>query len=350
MKAHTTKCEANSKIEVEMTAELNSGSVKKSAHKFVSVAAARSYISSASATAASMAEQELLDVLERVDAAYRQYPELELERPRESWVEDLPPAVLLRALPVLFGSQEIRWSAIKPILSRVLGTEQRHTVLDVISLVLPHVNFPHDTDAGELGEMLQPILMDELPARRDSRSLGKAVLSARRRLIGSARVAHHEDGGAAVLELAERLKSMSSPADRNPYTAAAWPSGEISFDEFLLQFPCEVAIPGELEDRSFVCEAIRSILLREPHPTEVEEYMNLVREGVSKSWILQDILASEELRSLDRRLRVIWNGNVITAPGNWAAAQMPAIAWRSGPADPGHIDLDQRASTRDHQS
>ena len=331
MKAHGAGCNAERKhLGLAAAGERKTGSepADKEIYEFVSIAAAREYIKGAAATIASLMDRELLDVLERVDAAYRRYPELELERPRETWIEDLAPAVSLRAFAVLFRSRQAHWSAIKRVLSQVLREGQGDAIVNGISCVLPHID---GIDPSELGEMLQPILTDELPARQDSRALGKAVLSARRRLTAPAPVAHRQGVGAAVLQLAQRLRGLPPPANRNPYTAAAWGSGYISFSEFLSQFPCEVNIPSELGDRSFVCEAFRAIVLREPHATEIEQYMNLVREGISKSWIVQDIFASEEARSLDRRLRVLWNGHVITAPGDWADAQMPAIAVQAAP-------------------
>src|ERR1043165_9097222 len=126
MKAHGAGCDADRKhLGLAAAGEWKTGS--KSADKeiceFESIAAAREYVKCAAATA-SLMDRELLDVLERVDAAYRRYPELELERPRETWIEDLAPAVSLRGFAVLFRSRQAHWPAIKRVLSQVLREGQ----------------------------------------------------------------------------------------------------------------------------------------------------------------------------------------------------------------------------------
>jgi hypothetical protein len=104
----------------------------------------------------------------------------------------------------------------------------------------------------------------------------------------------------------------------------------MSFDEFLLQWPCEVELPAELDDAAFIEEAYRAILLRGPDVAETDQYLSLLRNGVvSKPWIIEDLLGSEELRSLERRLRVIWEGHAMTQPGRSADEEMPAVTWPS---------------------
>jgi hypothetical protein len=44
-------------------------------------------------------------------------------------------------------------------------------------------------------------------------------------------------------------------------------------------------------------------------------------------WIIEDLLASEELRSLERRVRVICGGQVITEPESSEGQETPAVAW-----------------------
>jgi hypothetical protein len=102
----------------------------------------------------------------------------------------------------------------------------------------------------------------------------------------------------------------------------------MSFDEFFLQWPCEVELPVELDDTAFIDEAYRAILLREPDRAEKNQYLRLLQDDVaSKSWIVEDLLASEELRSLDRRVRVICGGEVISEPGGSGAQQTPTVIW-----------------------
>lgn len=305
-----------------------SGPPDTSAQEFASLAAARKYIDSIRETTTSFGETELVDALKHVDAAYRQFPELELEQPSEVLIQNLPQSVLLSALCIFFRSREVRWSVIKPIVGLLLEQAQEDMILEVISSLLQHLQFSQKKDAAELGDVLRTLLDDSLPLQQNSAALGEAVLSGRRRLTLSPHHPHQQGLREAVLAMAERLGSASPRDRRNPHTALAWPSGQISFDEFLLQWPSEVHLPTELNEASFVDEAYQAILLREPNAIEVEQYLNLIQDGVSRPWILQDVLASEEFRSLDRRLRVIWSGYVITAPGNYADQEVPAITWR----------------------
>jgi len=106
----------------------------------------------------------------------------------------------------------------------------------------------------------------------------------------------------------------------------------MSFDEFLLQWPCEVELPVQLDDTAFIEEAYRAILLRGPDIGERSQYLRLLQDGVaSKSWIIEDLLASEELRSLERRVRVIYGSHIITEPGGSEGQETPAVTspWRS---------------------
>jgi len=129
------------------------------------------------------------------------------------------------------------------------------------------------------------------------------------------------------LAMAERLRAVP-PARSHPHPDLAWPSGRMSFDEFLLQWPCEVELPRDLDNATFIEEAYRAILLRGPEIAERNQYLRLLQDGIaSKSWIIDDLLASEELRSLERRLRVIWGDQVITEPGSSEEEEMPAVTW-----------------------
>jgi hypothetical protein len=108
----------------------------------------------------------------------------------------------------------------------------------------------------------------------------------------------------------------------------------MSFDEFLLQWPCEVELPVELDDTAFIEEAYRAILLRGPDIGERSQYLRLLQHRVaSKSWIIEDLLASKELRSLERRVRVICGGRVIAEPGSSEEEEETPVVtwpWRSG--------------------
>jgi hypothetical protein len=130
------------------------------------------------------------------------------------------------------------------------------------------------------------------------------------------------------LATAERLKPTLCAARIGPHPDLAWPSGRISFHEFLLQWPCEIELTAELDDAAFIEETYWAILLREPEITEKTQYIRLLRDGVaSKVWIIEDLLASEELRSLQRQVRVICGDQVITQPDSAEGQEMPAVAW-----------------------
>src|SRR5207248_5029493 len=102
--------------------------------------------------------------------------------------------------------------------------------------------------------------------------------------------------------------------------------------EFLLQWPCQVELPVDVDGGAFVIEAYRSILLRDPESTELEQYLRLQREGASKLWILEDLLASGELRSLDRKVCVVLGPRVITCP-LISGEKIPTVTWsREKPA------------------
>ena len=129
--------------------------------------------------------------------------------------------------------------------------------------------------------------------------------------------------------MAERLRAAAPGAPRsNPHPDMALRSGRLSFDEFLLQWPCEIELPIDLDDAAFIDEAYRAILLRGPDVAEKDQYLRLLQNRVvAKPWIIEDLLASEELRSLERRLRVILGRQMITEPGNSGEEDMPAVVW-----------------------
>ena len=79
---------------------------------------------------------------------------------------------------------------------------------------------------------------------------------------------------------------------------------------------CEIELPLDLDDAVFLAETYRAILLRGPQVAETDQYLRLLRDGaVSRTWIIEDLLASEELHYLESRLRLISGGRVITEPG-----------------------------------
>jgi hypothetical protein len=163
----------------------------------------------------------------------------------------------------------------------------------------------------------------------DGGALAEAARSARHRLnqplFGPSEAGSRE----LLLAMTERFRNTSSHARLDhPHLEPAWPSGRMSFDEFLLQWPCEVELPFDLDDAALIGAAYRALLLRRAEAGELDQYLRLLRDGaVSKAWIIEDLLASEERRSLERRLRVIWGGHVITEPGSSGDEEMPAVTW-----------------------
>ena len=83
-----------------------------------------------------------------------------------------------------------------------------------------------------------------------------------------------------------------------------------------------------LDDREFIERVYQAILLREPSAAEMGQYLPLLQNGaISKPWIIEYLLGLQEFRAFERRLRVIWEGEVITEPGRPEAAAMPAVTW-----------------------
>jgi len=161
----------------------------------------------------------------------------------------------------------------------------------------------------------------------DSAVLARAVRSARDRLTRPSLGQNEAPPREALLTTAERLRPALSPPRLAAHFDLGWPSGRMSFNEFLLQWPCEVELPAELNDVEFIQAAHRAILLRGPDITEKNQYLRLLQDGVaSQAWIIEDLLASREFRSLERNVRVIFRGQPITGTGT-SPEDTPAVTW-----------------------
>jgi hypothetical protein len=291
--------------------------------------------------------RELIDTLDRVDRAYQEFPELALERPRSSLA---PLAMLLldqivreplcapgqRAEPspaaevssLVRRSRDLRWDALEPVVSVLRRQGRADTSLEIISAVLDRAAFIDEESAAGFGELLKDLLADEHPLEIDSGALVGLLRSARCRLKSPASGRQEPGAKEARLTLAERLRAQPPPAPPQPHPDRAWPSGQLSFDEFLLQWPCEIELPADLDDEAFIDEAYRAILLRRAAIAERDQYLRLLRDGaVSRQWIIEDLLASQELHSLERHLRVVYGGQVITEPGTSGQDDMPVVNW-----------------------
>jgi hypothetical protein len=356
-----------------------------STDELASLSLARAYIDAAREQVGSLGARELIDTLDRVDRAYQEFPELALERPRSSlaplvmllldqivreplsalqWGEagtrrasdgkvrwaapqtGSPASLTASAPPGQWGERaelsptaevsslvrrfrELPWDAIEPVVGVLRQQGRTDTILEIISAVLDHLTFFDTESAAGLGELLADLLADEHPLKIGRDGLTEFVHSARRRLKQLPRSPHQAGSREGLLAMAERVRPAAPPpAPPKPHPGRAWPSGRLSFDEFLLQWPCEIEFPADLDDEAFVDEAYRAILLRGSAIAERDQYLKLLRDGaVSREWIIEDLLASQELHSLERHLRVVYGGQVITEPGTSGQDDMPVVSW-----------------------
>ena len=337
--------------------------------KFGSLSLCQAYIDTIQESIRSLGGGELIDALERLDRAYDEFPELDLDRPRgalldglRSAAENMPDrsaipllmycvtaspssssslaplveriiksdycALLSEVLRSLCRCREFCWRAVGPVINVLRQQGRTETVLQLISEVLSCTEFTKEESTPEFGDVLKRLLSDQHGPGTDSAVLGQAVRSARRRLIRPPHGRNRPTSREALLAMAERLRPTPSPAPLSPQPDLGWPSSRMSFDEFLLQWPCEVELSIELDDAAFIEEAYRAILLRGPDISERNQYLRLLQDGVAaKSWIIEDLLASQELCSLERRVRVIYRGQVITKPGSSREEETPAVTW-----------------------
>jgi hypothetical protein len=342
-----------------------------STDKFGSLTLGRAYIDTVRGSIGTLGGGELLNALERLERAYDQFPELELDRPRhalldslQSTAENLPDRA---AIPLLIycvaagrpcssalGSLVEKivksdfqpllpavlrslvrgrlpcWSAIAPVVGLLRQQGRTDTALQLISEVLACTQLATAADVAELGDVLRQLLENRRQPVIDSAVLARAAVSARARLSHPSSGRGGQASRKALLATAERLRLALSPARLSPHPEPdlAWSSALISFDEFLLQWPCETELPSELNDAEFIEEVYRAILLRGPDITERDQYLRLLEDGiVSKYWIIEDLLTSAELGALERRVRVIYGGKVITGLESSEEEKTPVVTW-----------------------
>ena len=340
-----------------------------STDNFGSLSLGRAYIDTIQQSVSSLDGGDLIDALERLDLAYDEFPELELDRPRrevlaglQSTAETLPDRAgipllmycvaaspssssslvslvekiiksdywpsLSAVLRSLGRSREFCWRAIEPIVTDLRQQGRQDAVVQLISEILGCTKFTDEESFSAFGDILKRLLSDQRWLGIDSAVLAQAIRSARDRLSRPSLGRNEPTSREVLLAMAERLRPTSSAALLSPYPDLGWPSSRMSFDEFLLQWPCEVEVPIELDDTAFIEEAYRAILLRGPDIGERSQYLRLLQDGVaSKSWIIEDLLASEELRSLERRVRVIYGSHIITELGGSEGQETPAVTW-----------------------
>jgi hypothetical protein len=337
--------------------------------RFTSLSVAVAYIDTVREKGGSFDAHALLGAMEHLDRAYQEFPELALDRPRRDLSEVLRSAVkslpadliipllidlvafdpntrdsmillferivesgnwrwLLLILRSLDPSIRFHWHEFEPVLVILPPHGRKDLNLSFFVELLKRIDFSEEEAAADFGNVLAQWLSDEHPAGINSIALAKAVQSARRSPSQPALDGNQQGSRDGLLAIAQRLQVAPSPQRPYPHPDLFWPSGRMSFDEFLLQWPCEIELPVGLDDQEFIEEAYQAIVLRRPDMAETRQYLGLLQNGVvSKRWIVEDLLGSAEFRSFERRLRVIWGGVVITEPGRPEAEEMPAVTW-----------------------
>jgi hypothetical protein len=313
--------------------------VSSSGDEFTSLPEARAYVAAVREQMDLLGAQQLIDALDRSDRAYLEFPELALEHPRQCFSTAV--AVLLNKITrsdsqasvpeilLLLGRfRELRWKEVEPVVSALRQQGRADAVLVLITEILDRLIFPDERGASDFGDLLKDLLSDR-PLGSDGAELPELVRSARQRLKQMPPASQDAGPRESLLALAEHLRATPSSALATTHRDLAWPSGRLSFDEFLLQWPCEIELPAELDDAAFIDDAYRAILLRAPEVAERDQYLRVLRDGaVSRRWIIEDLLASEELRSLERRVRVVYSGQMISEPGRAELKEMPAVTCR----------------------
>jgi hypothetical protein len=341
-------------------------------NELASLRLALAYIDSVREGTSSLGAKELSEALQRLHRAYQEFPELELDRPRRDLSKDLRSAVtsmpereiiplladiaafdpsclssiklllekiaesddwrsLLPILHRLISSRKIHWRALESIVT-ILRRGEKNINLPFFLELLKFLDLSEEETADNFGNIVIQLLSDQHPVGIHGGALAKAAPSAQRSPSQPSPGGDKQESRDALLAMAQRLRADPPPRS-HPTPDLAWPSGRMSFDEFLTQWPCEVELPVDLDNHAFVEAAYQAILLRGPDVTEMNQYLELLQNGaVSKPWIIEDLLGSEELRFMERQLRVICGGYVITEPGRSVAETMPAVTWPWRPA------------------
>jgi hypothetical protein len=325
-------------------------------NQHASPALALAYIDTIRDEIGSLGTKQMIGALDGLHHAYQEFPELELDRPRRDLSEGMRSAAqtlpnraaipllmhilafdpsCLSAMTLLFHTIAERdgWQSLLPIL-RSLNSAAKvswHKIEPVARLLQRgggEGSIP--TDITGILKMLSLTKENARDAVRDilEHLLHDASGSAEAAPSAWRQPRENRAPRSELLAMAERLRATPPQQRANAQPGLAWPSGPISFDEFLLQWPCEVDLPKDLDDRAFIGAAYQAILLRGPDVAELNQYLRLLQDKImSKCWIIEDLLGSEELQALERRVRVNWEGCVITGPGRPADAEMPAVSW-----------------------
>src|SRR5271169_1643883 len=246
-----------------------------------SLASARALLGSAHQELVSADAWRLLEAYERIDRVYDEFPELELEYPRERLAEELRctadalsdaaavpllmfcaalapssascvSALLLRiarsaqdqalasVARVLAQAHDFTWDDIAPAVEQLQQRGRTHAVLGILSEVLGRLRLGPHVGSFELGNVLKDLLI-EGDGREDvdPSLLAGVAWSARNRLREPTRRHAQSGRNEVLLALAEGVsRKLSAPAlvSRTSPPRLAWRSQWLSFAEFAAQW------------------------------------------------------------------------------------------------------------------
>lgn len=244
---------------------------------------ARALLGSLGQELAASSSERLVEIFERVERAYDEFPELELEYPRSVLVRRLVPSAAAldaqRAVPLLMFCTALDTSSGWPVsallermalfghdqaiagIVRVLARNrdftsdeiipaieqlQRHgrleAALALISEVLGRIDLPPDQSAHEFDSILKRLLLDDdYQDEADPSGLAAIAWSARNRLRQPTLLRAESGHGETLLSLAERVSAkLSSPPLPPPPPELpqrlGWRSGRLGFKDFVAQW------------------------------------------------------------------------------------------------------------------
>src|ERR1700676_1152897 len=208
---------------------------------------------------------------------------------------------LLPILSLLNSATTVQSHVLEPIISLLQKRGEEVADLKDITEILEKLHFGKESIPDNFPHIIEDLLNAERPVGTDGCAPANAAQSARRRASQPPFSRDTRRSRNELLAIAERLRAAPPPHRPNRHPGFAWPSGPMSFDEFLLQWPCEVDLPIDLDDQAFIEEAYQAILLRGPDIGELHQYLRLLQNhAASKPWIIEDLLASNELPALER--------------------------------------------------